>query len=321
MTEIAYNFDADRRVLAEMMPRAVDLSNKSRGNMRPMAIRPEDAENFPGQSGVVVLGTPIPVEGVDYIAGTVVPTYDKLKYNISEKSQVTLDQIVEILEADENVILVTSHSNLIDPAIALAAVSTLLREQGCEFETGISLGKMLSLLERKVDLGTNEIQYVPMVKVMQMLCNETFLSIPPKSESVKAGLKKKMPEFIDEQNELTKQAILRSLGRGGLLLAMASSGTTHKLIAAKDHLLGRVSGGTADIMSHEKVHIVTVAMEIDGDNTYIDLICEPEQLTGREQVDEKMSDMGSWMTARAEDGKRYIYETAKQAIQAKRAKK
>ncbi|MEK7594566.1 MAG: hypothetical protein AAB436_02945 [Patescibacteria group bacterium] len=326
MTEAAPNFDNDRRVLAEMMPRAEEFAIQSGGDMRTMAIRPEDTENFPGQTGVVVKGEPISVEGVDYIAGTVVESYNELKQNIRERSPETLSKIGELLEAGENVILVTSHGNLIDPAIALAAVSSLLREQGYKFEIAISLGKMIALLERKVDQGDGKAEYMAMVAVMQMLCDETYLSNPPNSESVKTGLREKMPEVIEEQNQLSKEAMIRGLDRGGVLLAMASSGTTHKLIDAKNHLLGKVSGGTADIMSHEKTHVVTVAMDIDGDgeygDTYIDLISEPEQLTGREQVDEMMSYMGSWMTAKATGGKKYIYQAAEKAAEkVKRNKK
>lgn len=219
-----------------------------------LGLLPYEPEHYAGQDGVSVEGDPQPAAVVDSIAAVAQPQYaeiiKQLQHQEDENKEVS--RVGELLEAGNNVILVTNHSDLIDIAVTHAAFYSQLHRLGYEAKTGIVISKMVAFLAYR--LGNN---LAPAVDVLKILENETFLSVPRTDSAKRRGVGRLLPSDVDRHNKHMRERVANRLGKGALLLAVAASGTIDKPnpINRRQIDMSSVSNGTKRMM-----------MGSDGDN-------------------------------------------------------
>lgn len=267
---------------------------------------PHDPGKYPGQEGVNVLGDPQPAAVVDTIAETAQPKYKEMTERLAEQEAATneVSRMGELLKGGNNVILVTNHGDLIDIAVTQTAFYSLLDQMGYEPKTGIIISKMVSYLAYM--LGDKP---APTVEVLKMLETETFLSVPRTKSAEKKGLSRLRFDEADRQNKQMRDRIEQLLGRGGVLLGLAASGTTDKSDPEGDPdvlLMEGITPGTYNIVKGERNYRVPVAVWYQGSEVVFD-ICDIPKVTGtNEEADESMELIAKRLTERV-PGKKFVY--------------
>lgn len=261
-----------------------------------------DEVRHPGQSGSVVHGDIKDLEFIEGTAALVIKGFPKMADEMKAQSSEAIQETGEILKEGGNVIMATSHLGLIDPAIALGLVNTRLRRQGYEqFDSGISIGKMLSILGYRIGRES-----FPTVEVLKWICNDIYLSIPRTRTTKNSELGRQMQAEIKAQNLGAAGAMKRRLKAGGLLLAMSPSGTTDKPKDGK-HVLEKLESGTIKIMTAENTHVLPVAVDLSEEDPFIEICDSPRQLTGPDQAHGIMHAIATRLNQRAR-GRRFEYE-------------
>ena len=218
----------------------------------------------PGEVGNIKL--------LDFIGSMVVPGFVEISDELMTDQR--RYQVREVFRDGRSLYVATSHSNIIDPAIGLGAVTNPLRrekEVDNNFETGIIVNKLLSILKYQVN-G----EWIPCMQVLQWLCDRTYLSYP-QSETFRnsAAAAALPPGHIPAHNGKIKEEIEEWLAKGGVALGVAPSGSTHK---EKVHrwskrpkiLLPEVTKGTARMPAHEYIRVLSLIMDIDPETPFIE---------------------------------------------------
>lgn len=268
---------------------AEDHATKSHGVMIAL---PYDPEKYPGQDGISVPGQPNAPAVIDTIASVAQPLYPECLSQLEQQEKITkqVSMIGELLVNSANVVLVTPHSDLIDIAVAHAALYSSIRKLGFhelkrnseeEIQTAIIISKMVSFLAYK--LGD---EFAPCTDVLRVLETQTFLSYP-KTESTKKHLKDRLlPNEVDRHNKHMRQGLIEMLGKGGVLLGMAPSGTTDKIdpLDASSRLMGPVGQGTIDLLMQPNTYVVPMIVSFLEDHALMELADIPRTITAPEDV-------------------------------------
>lgn len=267
-----------------------------------MTLLPHDPEEYPAQSPdcVSLPGEPKDVGIIDSIAAIAQPKYGALVEDMRnyDASNLRLDMAAELLEDGNNVIVSTNHGDLVDIAVAHAAVYTELAHRGLEPSTGIIIGKMITYLGYK--LGD---EFVPCTSVLEILEHNTFFSYP-KTESSRIHLLDRIitPEAERHNKELRK-AVGKKLGEGGVLLAMAASGTTDKPISQDPTkiAMGPLGPGTMKILEHEKTYTLPLAVWYNGQHAVMRCADIPRRITTEEKAHTMMQRIAATATEATDD--------------------
>lgn len=292
------------QLITDLQTWAQEYADSSEGRMQ---VLPYEPGVYPGQDGFSVEGEPNAAAVVDSIATVAQPRYPELLGLLHEQEEQTsrVSMIGELLNGGNNVILTTNHSDLIDIAIAQAAVYSTLRHQGYEMETSIIISKMVAFLGYK--LGED---FAPAAEVLKLLETETFLSYP-KTESTKKHLKDRiLPNEIDKHNRDMRRGVIHRLGQGGLLLAMAASGTTDKPKPETPAVMqmGRLGNGTLDLMMQPKTYVAPMAIWYKDDQAVMELADIPRVMLDEEYAHKAMGKIALTLSAKVPTHD-FVYES------------
>lgn len=289
---------------------AAEYADKSDGRM---TVLPHNPDKFPAQHPdcISVSGLHADIGTINSVAIEAQPVYEKLQkdFNIHDVALARIAMAGELMQDDGNsVILSTNHGDLIDIAVAHAAVHTELVRQNYTPKTGIVISKMVSYLAYNI-----MDDYIPCVEVLKILEDDVFLSYP-RTESAKLHLRDKIfPPEADRHNKELRKLIQHKLGEGGLLLAMAASGTTDKPINGDDScvVMGALGHGTVDLMQTSKTYTLPVGIWYKGGHTILRAADIPRRIKTHEQADAMMLEIADTLT-RATDDTEFVYTSSAQ---------
>lgn len=295
--------EADAQSAEQLREWAAEYAATSGGRLQVIE---HDPEKYPFQEGVTYEGHPLDGAIVDSMAAIAQPLYpelfEQLKYD--EAATQRLSMVGELLAGGNNVVLTTNHGDLIDIAIAHAAVYSQLEHGGYRPQTGIIISKMITYLAYR--LGD---EFAPCPDVLQMLENTTFFSFP-KTESSKKHLKDRiLPSEIDKHNRRMRKAVHEKLGEGSLLLAMAASGTTDKPSPEDPSIItmGTVGVGTSRIMAADNTYVAPLAVFYQGEHRIMQFADIPRRVTTEEQAHNVMQAIATTLNEQTEDDLTFQY--------------
>lgn len=164
----------------------------------------------------------------------------------------------ELLAGGNNVVLGTNHGDLIDIAIAHAAVYERMHQLGYESRNAMVISKMVAFLAYEFYGDA-----VPCAEVLQNLEDDIYLSYPRTASADKHGLARFLPNEVERHNKHMRADIVKSLGKGGLLLAVAMSGTTDKPldINTPDKIsMAPITEGTSRMLTQDRTYILPASL-------------------------------------------------------------
>jgi hypothetical protein len=266
-----------------------------------------DPDKYPGQHGYYVSGDPQSSAIIETIAATAFEKFPVLQEQVAdaEVSHLEISRVGELLKAGNNVILATTHGDLIDIALVQAAVYSALEKQQYEANTAIIISKAISLIGYK--LGNN---IAPTVEVLKILCNDIFLSFPRTDTIRKSRLSRLLPDDIKRHNKQMTELVESRLDLGGMLLAIAASGTIDKPSDESypdTYLLGTIGHGTAKMMMHPKTLVMPVAVWLKDENPILEIADIPRVVTDEADAHAVMIKMADKLSQRVE-GKTFKYD-------------
>lgn len=257
-----------------------------------------DLEKYPGQDMNVthVEGQPQSAAVVESIASLVAPNFTEMVDKLEENAEEQLQTLGELLKRGNNVIISTNHSDLIDIAVALAAVYCALDKMNYQFKTGIVISKMVAFLGYKLEGNV-----APAVEVLQMLCDRIYLTFPRTESVKKSGLHKFFGrDNIDQYNGKVTKDIDGYQDDGSLLLALAPSGSTDKEHPENPKLkiMSGIGRGTAGILTDEKSYTQAMAIYLSG-KPVLEFVGVPRAIKSEDEAHEMMDAVGKRLTLRA----------------------
>lgn len=298
MSEISsHPLRSGEQLIVDLQEWAQEYADSSNGRLE---VLPYDPHTYKGQDGFYVPGSPSHHSLVDIVAKQAQERYDELyeQLDINEKQTGRVAKIGRLLADNKSVQIMTNHGDLIDVAVAHAALYSMLQKQGHTAKTGIIISKMIAFLAYK--LGEDP---TPCTDVLPILETETYLSYP-KTESAKKHLRNKfLPTEIEKHNTAMKKRVVEKLGEGGLLLAMAASGSTDKPTAPGSSVITmqRVGKGTAELLKTEHTQVVPVAISYSGDRPVLEVCDIPRLYTNEAMVHSGMRQIASTLTEKVPD--------------------
>jgi hypothetical protein len=275
MTDGATNTEIDRALYDELVTLAAPHVEQSSGLLGILDFEPQ---KYPAQqhNRHMIMGDVAPIEVMDLIGITVLEGYAGKNalggfVKISEELMTTerRQAVRNVFRSNKSLYVVTSHSNLIDPAIGLGAVTNPLRREENEhdnFQSGIIINKMLSVLKYRVGE-----QWMSCMQVLQMLCDRTYLSFPQSETFRNSDAAKVLPKgHIPAYNGKIKAEIAPWLAAGGVVLGVAPTGSTHKPDEKGKVILPKITEGTAKMQTHPNIRVFSLIMELDSPNQFIE---------------------------------------------------
>lgn len=295
MTERAHH-TGDQLIL-DLQTWAGEYADSSNGIMQAL---PYDPEKYPAQDSLYCVGEPGAGAVVDGIAEIAQPRYHEALTLLRDQEEQTglVSMAGELLAGGNNVELVTNHSDLIDIAVAQAALYSTLVRENYSMKTGIIISKMVAFLAYK--LGDD---FAPCNDVLKILESETYLSYP-KTESTKKHLKDRLlPTKIDRHNRKLRDHITDKLGEGGLLLAMAASGTTDKLSPTNPStmVMSKIGHGTMELMQQPRTYVLPMAIWYKGEQVVMEICDIPRVIKDETMAHGAMERIADTLTNSTED--------------------
>ena len=270
-----------------------------------MGIIPYDPEKYEFQDKFYVAGEPNDIPTLRVAAGLLEPEFATFENNIRcTQNAVYFDRAAELIEDDKNVILLTPHHKMTDIAFATAAVKAYVAERVKDFETGISIGKVVTAVEHKL-YETR----LPAVEALQrMLCDHIFLSFPQTKRMRSSPFAEPARDYIRENNNRMKDQVEIVLNQGRQLVGIAGGGGTNSPVE-DTHVMQPITRGTAEMCKHEDTYVFPVAMWLEKGNGCLQPISEPIQVSDKAELDYMMQDMAAFLTWYVADGN-FVYEPA-----------
>lgn len=283
--------------LANIAQRHVDSSGSQ------LEILPIDPDRYPAQRAYHIKGNPQSadvVESVATMAHGMFPELQKRLIEIEEKSQ-EIEEVGKLLEDGNNVLLVTNHGDLIDIALAEAALYSMLYKQDVHPRTGIIISKIISLMGAR--LGED---VAPAAEVLKLLCSDIYLTFPRTETMRRSALKNIIPDEINRHNQHMTDRISDALDGGGMLLAIAASGSVDKLSGEDTFSLETLSQGTSKMMMHNKTFVLPMAIWLRDDTPVFEICDIPRVLQEDASTHDVMELISRTLTENVE-GKSFRY--------------
>lgn len=279
-----------------------------------LEVIPRDDKRFPQKLERHIKGEAKSHETTDMIAGMASPYYAAMKESVrkAEHGHKEVSRLGEMLAAGNNILLITNHTDLVDIALAQVAVYGELDRLGYEVRTGIIISEMISFLRYKI--GDT---HMPAVETLQMVSDDIFLSYPATRSNgshMRSGNDKTTRLAISTRmkahNRLMRAGINKSLNKGGMLLAVAPSGTTDK--AEWNDLnrihLAKVGAGTSEILSGPGNFVLPIALAYgEGQPTVFEFTSVPQVLPNPDDVHDGMHLIAETLSEHV-PGKEFIYD-------------
>lgn len=290
MESIHIKPEREEQMLNELALMAKKHVDNSEGQLE---LLPIDPETHPAQRAYRIEGDPQSAAVIESIANVAYPKFPELQkqLNLTENQSREITRIGELLEAGNNVIVATNHGDLIDIALAEAAIYCALDKLGYKPRTGIIISKMVSMLGYR--LGED---IAPAAEVLKILCNDIFLSFPRTETVRKSGLARLLPDDINKHNKRMTELLSENFAKGGVLLAVAPSGTTDKEIRENRYRLGAISQGTSKILLQDRTLVLPMAMWLHGNSPIVALSDIPRTLHDEAATHQIMEKIATTLT-------------------------
>lgn len=266
-----------------------------------------DLEKYPGQDMNIthVEGIPQSAAVVESIATRVNERFPEMVTELEEKSEEQLQTLGEMLKRGNNVVIATNHGDLIDVAVALAAVYCSLDKMGYQFKTSIIISKMVAFLGYEI-----EGNMAPAVEVLQMLCTKIYLTFPRTESVSKSGLQKFFGrDNVDGYNGKVTKVIGKDQEDGGMLLAVAVSGSTDKEDPDNPDakIMSGIGRGTVGILTDENSYTQSMAISLSGEPV-LEFVGTPLALQKEDEAHDMMDNLAERLTERTETEHSYRRE-------------
>jgi len=298
--------DRDKEMLHELARLASVHVENSNGLLELIEA---DPIKYPAQTAMHIDGDPQSYAVVESIAETADPRFPELLETIERYESYTqeISRVGELLKGGNNVIIATNHGNLIDVALAEAAIYSLLDKKDYDFRTGIVISKMVSMLAYK--LGEDA---APCAEVLKLLCNDVFLSFPRSESMRKSKISRLLPDDVDRHNKAMRSAVRHNLDQGGMLLAIAPSGSKDKQSQEDpDSInLGTLRPGTISLIKHPKTYVLPVAVWLENNDPFIAICDIPRLVTSDEDAHNLMDKINLNLNSGV-NGKKFNYLSPK----------
>ena len=304
MNSIEITPDREKQMLDELASIAESHVNSSNTELELLSV---DPETFPAQRAYHVEGFPLSareIEGLGVLANDKFPDIQSHLNDIEVESLV-IESVGKLLNDGNNVVLATNHGDLIDIALAEAAVYCKLYDQGVVPRSGIIISKIVSLMG--VRLGEN---VIPAADALKFLCNDIFLTFPRTETIRNSNLGSIVAEDIDRNNEQMIGKINEALGQGGMLLGMAASGSVDKTAGDNIIRLETLSQGTSRIMMQPNTFVLPVAIWLQGKHTVFEICDNPKSLPDVSSTHAAMEGISKSLTDKVE-GKTFKYSSVR----------
>ncbi|HEY5442607.1 MAG TPA: hypothetical protein VIJ68_03650 [Candidatus Saccharimonadales bacterium] len=331
MSEQIYSQAAEEALYAQLRAIAEPHVERSDGQL---SILKHNLEKYPAQAlGVfVVAGNVAPPANTDYIGKKAMPDFVAMSYelvdgDVGEAS--VRREAEEILRARQNIDIDTDHDDVTSPAYPLCGFTNTLRkgnaylprEEWIQFESGIIVSKMLSVLAYEVD-G----EAIPCMYVLQMLCDRVYLTYPRTKTFMRPDLIEALPpNHIDDHNRDAKEDIGYWLDQGRVVLGESLLASTHRLQEdGQVSELSRVTKGSAEMVTRDDVHVLPVIVGLTEEERYMQRIGGFQQFSNWEDAHPLSEEMA---TARTERNRARgsqvvcVYQAAEQAKAEKQARR
>ncbi len=217
-----------------------------------MQLLPIDAVGVgqdPWEYAVDSQAEPAHIDDTDAAAAIVRPNFAVVKDAIHNDKDATkiIDEVEECLSVGGNVFVPAAHKDIVDVAFAVKIVSDMVtrsREDQTPPASTIIVSKGVT------EVGWNLNGHVlPTMSALHMLFKTALLSWP-RTDAARDTIEKHLPSnVVANQNALVKSKLDSMLKIGGLLVAVAPSGTTKHQTSASDQLkLSPASKGSLGLM-------------------------------------------------------------------------
>jgi hypothetical protein len=265
-----------------------------------------------------------PPDSVDDIGRLMMANYDDVAADLRDprtEQGAWLRESGERMRAGESAIIATDHKTLIGLGEVLGTLASALRHENFEFETAISLFRMLSVLGWKFK---QDMPVAPCVDVVSSFSHHTLQVFTRTRKTRESDLMERnaaMPAYTKANNQRVKEKTNALLAQGGVMLAQAPNASVWTWNPAGTQCVAeRITAGTAEAMAHPKAHIVEVTFDViekDGHReAHLEICRPPYKLSDPEEV----HIVGEHLVERSNDhseargeGRPYVYETARQA--------
>lgn len=299
--------DIQQLMLESWLPVAQKHAEGSGGQISVLDI---DPEYYPAQriDTFHVEGAPQAPGVVEFTASQVQSSFKEVAEDMysDPRSAEALDQAGELLAAGNNVVVGTNHEEITDVVMALAAVYNRLWTPDNDLTSALMVSKMISLLASNT-IQDEKGRPVPGMIALQVVCKNIFMSYPKSETTKQTPLARQLPGVIKNHNETVKAAVAKKLGEGGVLLAMAPSGTTDKMDADKGTCtMEEVQKGTAELMTGDTTYVLPVAAHF-GEGAFMRVCEEPRPLSATYDAHDVMRSIAAVLQANV-SGVNYQYQ-------------
>lgn len=246
-------------------------------------------------------GNPQDCGTVEAIATGIEPRFGELVDNLAhqEANNQLISRIGQQLRAEQNIILVTNHSDLKDIAYTLAAYYISLKGMGYSFHSSLVMSKIVTFLGVG---GYND----PASNILKNVCDEEYFSFP-RTQSIKNS--RIGNTLVDTYNTSVRAAMVHRLNQGGNLFAMAPSGTTDKPMPGEDPnklYLGKLGNGTAKLMATKHSLVLPMAVWLEHGQLVFEPCDVPTRVNTPEEAHNIMAKIAVTLTQKVA-GKTFIY--------------
>jgi hypothetical protein len=273
-----------------------DLAQAHAGTMEML---PLDPEAYPYQGQYRYDNDPKPQSVVDGIATMLHPkAYPRLQEELRDRFAPQVHYIGELLTNKQNVALSMPHGPMTDIGVGFAAVTGAVRELGCEFKTDFVVSFNIQFMGIK--LGENAL---PAVDALGLLCDRIHFSIPRSERVKRSALTQHVSDRkINASNKAMRDDMDREFEEGGVLVALAPSGTTDQKLRDGNYHMGKLGDGTAKLLTTPSLFVQPVAMHLPE---VFETVGIARQLETADDVHDMMQEKVATLNRH---GQRYVYD-------------
>lgn len=306
------------RLLQELARPHVEASE---GKLVLLDINPEE---YPSQrtyhlKSKSVVDDPEQLENLGLAAD---PQFPEMRQKLQESTEGTerIEFMAELLKGSNNVAIPTNHGDLTDIAkvegsLAIDLINIMSPSELQGIRRAIIISRIVSMIGAKLDFANPSsedgpaqeqegVVIIPATDVLELFCHDIFLSYP-RTETIESRVQKTL---IKAHNLGMRRSLMRTLGKGGVLLGIAGSGTTdkqQKVLEAKGkkadpdtvedskstkeksvYRLAPIKKGTVDILTGKKTYVAPAIAWITERQVVAKLCNMPRKLSTAAEVDD-----------------------------------
>lgn len=270
------------------------------GAMEPLEI---DPEKYPFQSAYRMDGEKLGPDDIDTLATKLEPRFNQVRDVLKRQDQSAgVNLIGQLLDMGKNVALALPHGPLIDIGLAEAAIYIELAERGHNFKTAILLSQTLQTL----GLNFDDLGKVPTAEALGFMCDYVYFSNPQSERHRGSDFASAVGEDdLSSHNQAMKQDLREKFDEGGLLLALAPSGTSD-VVESGHYRLAPVTSGTTRLLQHPSLFVQPLAARIIGVRPFhYELVGPPGLIIEEDDTHKIMNRLANSLDASLPDNYRY----------------